>query len=116
MKALKFIIVAVAVAAVALFANSCSKDKIGGDDNVTYALGSFTFDNGKPADATALKSSLDAYLKTCNGLDSDTVKKGCKNIIKKYEVAPFSYSISITIFKNGVESGFISLSESMKKK
>lgn len=112
MKALKIILAVAAAASLLIFANSCKKN----DDGVkiTYAISSFSFDNNKPADATALRNELDSYLKGCAGVESSVVKKGAQERIKKYAVKPFSYSITISILKNGKENGFILLKETQK--
>jgi len=114
MKAIKIILAAVAVAALTIFASSCSKH---GDSSVkiTYALSSFTFDNGTASDATALKAELESYCKGCTDKTSAEVKSGAQNIVNKYTSGKsFSYEIKITAYKNGTSTGFIVLRETLK--
>lgn len=112
MKALKIILAVAAAAALLIFANSCNKDNDG--VKITYAITSFSFDNNKPADATALRNELDSYLKGCVGVEKSVVKKGVQERIDKYAVKPFSYSITVSVLKNGKENGFIMFKESIK--
>lgn len=118
MRTIKIIAAVLVAVAFAVLAVSCDKEN--GKDStvtVTYAVTSFSFDNGTASDASALRSELDSYCKSSENKQIDAVKSGAQAIVDKYtQGKSYSYKITVTSYKNGKETGFFTLNETRTMK
>lgn len=116
MRTIKIITAVLVAAAFAILAVSCDKEN--GKDStvtVTYAVTSFSFDNGTASDASALRSELDSYCKSSENKQIDAVKSGAQAIVGKYtQGKSYSYNITVNSYKNGKETGMFILNETRK--